>query len=100
VLRDARDPQTWVCKLWWPAEWHTHVYAADFDLLREFGLLLLTQTGPWEVVLEAADPVAQFILVWYGRQKVAEVYVDRDGATPRILVSYSGAEEAFETPAE
>jgi hypothetical protein len=74
--------------LWWPPEWRDHPYAADFAPLREFGQLLLTRPGAWQVQLEAADPVAQFVVVRYDLRKVAEVSVDSDGPVPLLRILY------------
>ena len=102
MLPDAHDPRTWVCEWWWPPEWHTNPYAADFSLLREFGLLLLAQEGAWRVELKAADPVAQFVVVWRGQRKWAEVSVDSDGPAPRLSLAFGAqsSERTFATGAE
>ena len=88
--------------MWWPPEWRDHPCAADFAPLREFGLLLLTRPGEWRVKLEAADPVAQFVVVWHGRRKVAEVSVDSDGPVPILRIVYHAglSEESFTSAAE
>jgi hypothetical protein len=75
---DERDPRTWFCEVWWPPQWQHHLYAGDFALLRAFGQELLSRAGAWQVRLTAADPVAQFVDVSIGGEKVAEVSVDSD----------------------
>ena len=78
MVPDEHDPRTWICAIWWPPKWQSHDYAADFDLLRAFGQELLVRNRGYQVRLRAADPVAQFVEVLSGAEKVAEVSVDCD----------------------
>jgi len=54
------------------------------------------------VQLHAADPVAQFVIVWHDQQNVAEVSVDSDQPVPCVRVLYAALSpaESYSTATE